>query len=171
MLPIEWSTRLPISSRRLAEAVKTRLTPLTSVTVYTSDIPTKPPTLADGSGRVKPYAILNPTPGQPSAAGEDLADTHLDHDGFLALTVVAGWLNDCLDATDRIHHRLFRWAPAWDDVIDEDALAEYGTSTPLLSTSGLRPPIGWQATPVLRETDATPPRFSTGLQYRLTITT
>lgn len=175
MLSAEWPAGVvPISRSLLASAVKDRLTAAAQpLTVYAGRVD-KPPAKATGDSgqRLAPYAIIGASPGSPHPAGEDLADTHLDIDWLVTVTVVAGYENACLAALDRAHHALYRWAPAWPTVTEATAAAVGAPlNEALLSLAGFRPPPGWQPAPLFLEESPAPPTFTGSLQYRTTVTT
>lgn len=155
---------MPTISRRLvALAVATRLVGITNATGYYGKVssltglpgvtgtPDNPPPKSESDARVRPYFVLFPGAGTPGPE-VDLGDSLLDLDLPFQITAAGGDLNDVLALADRIHDRLYRWAP----VVDGHQCGP------------LRVPPGYSPGVVLTDRDFTPHRLYTPLQYQLT---
>lgn len=144
-----------ISRRALTGAVAARLDPaaLKLSRLYRGEV-TDPAVLDDGSGRVKPYAVVWPSPGTPSLDADDAADTITSLDWLVQVTVAAGRQEDALAAVDRVDVRLLGWAPVIDGI----------------ACSRLRPPTGYDPGSMRLDVDKNPPRHYLPLLYRLTAT-
>lgn len=147
-----------ISRRALTNSVQSRLT-VARLTVYRGEVKPKPPVIQtdgadDPSGRVGPYAVIYPSPGTPSPAGQDYADSYTSLDWLVQITVAAGWGEDLDEAVDLVDGRLLGWAPEIDGI----------------ACDGLRPPLGFDPGPARRDESVEPPRHWLPLQYVLTAT-
>lgn len=121
-----------------------RLRGLTTVTVHDSEVPANP--AADPAGRVYPYAVLWPAPGNvPDEA------RNLEHDpaGGLTwdarVTVASGDPTWTLQAVTLVRARLEGWRPRPGSLMSEVNL---GGGT------------------IQKDTDTTPPRWFVPLQFR-----
>lgn len=160
-----------ISRRLLANAVATRLVGVTNASGYYGQVG-RALTLPAPSGwsadpqpksatdvRVRPYFVLYPGAGG-QGPDPDLADTAVDLTQPFQITAAAGDVEDLLALVDRIEARLLRWTP------------DLGTAGAGLHIGYLRRPPGVPATaPVLTDTQHSPARHYTPLQYQLTATT
>lgn len=148
-----------ISRRALTGAVKVRLDGVADLTVYRGEVPAKPPVIQtddedDDSLRVAPYAVLYPSPGTPSPAGQEYAETYTSLDWLIQVTVAAGYSEDAEAAVDRVDNQLLGWAP----------------TIASIACDALRPPLGFDPGPMRRSDEVEPPRFYLPLQYVLTAT-
>jgi hypothetical protein len=137
--------------RLLANAVLASLQTLPGVTVYDGEVGTAPPVVADGTGRVKPYAVVYGTPGQPHP--EDFnALVAADLDWMVQVTVAGGYQPDTLQAVHAV--RL---------LLQGAVMVVAGvTCGPLMQVNDPGP---------LRRDDAeVPPRFYSPLQFQLLAT-
>lgn len=155
---------VPVSLRAMTQAVRGRLETIphgptlgTQITPYNGRVPGDVPLMGDGSDRVAPYVVLYPRPGHVDEAGADLADRHVDAVWAGTLTIAAGDIDDAVDALDRLHTWLHRWAPPATGDLDG------------LSISGLRHPAAYVQPPVLPDDDVRPPRFFTTAEYVATL--
>lgn len=137
----------------LAAAVKARLETLAGVTVYDGEVPSRPPVIPDGTGRVMPYVVIYPSPGRPHDDA-DLGECNDDLDWTVQVTCAAGHVRDLLDLVDRVHSLLHRWAPVVDGV----------------NVGRLQWPRGYDAGPSRRDEDVDPPRHFLPLLYVLAAT-
>lgn len=161
---------MPISRRLLANAVATRLLGVTNATGYygqigrllpgaPADTPTEPQPKSATDARVKPYFILYPGAGG-QGPDPDAGDGAVDLTQPFQITAAAGDVEDLLALIDRIEARLLRWTPD---------LGEAGVG---IHFGYLRRPPGVPNTlPVLTDTQHSPVRLYTPLQYQLTATT
>jgi len=131
----------------LHAATLNRLHGLTTLTVHDSEVPANP--AADTRGRVYPYAVLWPVPGNtPDAA------RNLEHDpqGGLTwdarVTVASGDPTWTLQAIQLVRARLEGWRPVPGSVLGE------------VDTGGVT---------VQRDPDTTPARWFVPLQFRTTL--
>jgi len=137
--------------RRLVhKAVLARLQTLAGVTVYDGEVPSAPPTIDDGSGRVKPYLVLyagvGSRPGDP-----DLAECSSDAEPSFQTTCVAGYPADLLNLIERVITLLETWAPAVAD------------------TTSTQPRVVNDPGTARRDDSTTPPRWYVPLVWRLTV--
>lgn len=135
------------SPAELHAATLARLRGLTTVTVHDSEVPANP--AADSRGRVYPYAVLWPVPGNtPDAA------RNLEHDpaGGLTwdarVTVASGDPTWTLQALQLVRARLEGWR-----ILPGSLLAE-------VDTGGVT---------VQRDPDTTPARWFTPLTFRTSV--
>lgn len=156
---------MPVSRRLVANAVASRLLGVTNATGYYGQIgrplpgapantQTEPQPKSTTDPRVAPYFILYPGAGG-QGPDPDAADQADDLTILFRITAAAGDIEDLLALTDRIHARLHRWAPTLD-----------GLAVGYLH----RPPGVPDTAPVLTDTQHTPHRLYTPLQYQLTAT-
>ena len=131
----------------LHAAALTRLAGLTTLTVHDSEVPEHP--AADSAGRVYPYAVLWPVPGNtPDAA------RNLEHDpqGGLTwdarVTVASGDPTWTLQALQLVRARIEGWRPAPGSLMWE------------VDTGGVT---------VQKDPDTTPARWYAPLQFRTSI--
>lgn len=117
------------------------------------DEPADVPRLDPATGRVQRYWVLHPFFGRP-ADEQDLAETGVDRDWTLQVTVAAGFKRDCLALATLVDDLLYRWAP----VVAGHTAGE------------LRPPPGFDPGPARVDESVNPSRFWLPLQYRTTIT-
>lgn len=159
-----------ISRRLLAGAVGARLVAITNATGYYGKVGQLLPGAPDGTpvepqpksatdARVKPYFVLYPGAGG-QGPDPDAADRAVDLTQPLQVTAAAGDVDDLLALVDRIEARLLRWTP------------DLGAAGDGIHVGYLRRPPGVPATtPVLTDTQHSPVRFYTPLQYQITVTT
>jgi hypothetical protein len=154
---------MPISRNQLAIAVATRLVGVTNATGYMGAVgskyglpgvtgtPENPPPKSTTDPRVRPYFVIFPGAGTPGDE-TDLGDTLTDLVAPFQITAAGGDINDVLALIDRIHDRLYRWAPVVAGI----------------QCGPLRIPAGYDPGPVLTDKDFTPRRLFTPLRYQLT---
>lgn len=153
-----------VDLRLLANATAIRIAGVPNLTVYYGQVgrrvpgdevtPLDPPPKSPTDPRVKPYAVL--FPGLATPTDElDLADTLVDGDFPIQVTVAAGDIEDLLAAVTRVHDRLYRWVPA----------------VPGHVCGPFRPPTGFRLDRHLVDQAFTPNRLYMPLQYQLTVTT
>lgn len=159
---------MPISRRLVANTVAARLVGVTNATGYYGQVgrllpgapdttPTEPPAKSSTDSRVAPYFVLYPGAGG-QGPDPDTADQADDLTLPFQVTAAAGDIEDLLALVDRIHARLNRWTP------------DLGLTG--VHVGYLRRPPGVPATaPVLTDTQFSPVRLYTPLQYQLTATT
>lgn len=160
---------MPISRRLVANAVAARLVDVTNAVGYygqigrllpgaPADTPTEPQPKSANDARVKPYFVLYPGAGG-QGPDPDAADQAVDLTQAFRVTAAAGDIEDLLALVDRIEARLLRWTPVLAGVTD-------------VHVGYLRRPPGVPNTPpVLTDTQHSPVRLYTPLQYQLTATT
>lgn len=160
-----------ISRRLLASAVAARLLGVTNATGYYGQIgrllpgapdttPLDPQPKSATDPRVRPYFVLYPGAGG-QGPDPDAGDSAIDLTQPFRVTAAAGDIDDLLALIDRIDARLLHWTP------DLGSPAGDG-----IHVGPLRRPPGVPATaPVLTDTQHTPVRLYTPLQYQLTATT
>jgi hypothetical protein len=134
--------------RLLAGAVVTALTGLSGLTVYDGEVDPTPPVMADGTGRVRPYAVVYASSGTPHP--EDFNSlTVADLDWMVQVTVAGGYQPDTLQAIHAI--RL---------LLQGQVLVVAGvTCGPLTQVN--------DPGPIRRDDDTVPPRFYMPLQFQL----
>lgn len=159
-----------ISRRLLAGAVAARLLAVTNATGYYGQIGRLLPGAPDGTpvdpqpksakdARVRPYFVIYPGAGG-QGPDPDAGDQAVDLTQPFQVTAAAGDVDDLLALVDRIEARLLRWTP------------DLGAAGEGLHIGYLRRPPGVPATaPVLTDTQHSPVRLYTPLQYQLTATT
>lgn len=154
---------MAISRRALLNAVGTRLVAVTNATGYVGQIgamyglpgitgtPADPPPKSSSDPRIRPYFILEPGAGAPTGEA-DIADCYVDLDWPFTVRAVAGDPNDLLALIDRIDALLWRWSPG--------QVGDAHTGR-VLHQPGYMPPV-------IPDTNQTPHRHFSPLQYRLT---
>lgn len=115
------------------------------ITVYDGDVPDKPP--AFNNGKVKPYAVLWPTPGSfPEAEAGTLCDTDSGELRWgCRVTVASGDTNWTLEAAEDVRQKLSR-------------------ARPLPASGLLREPEGYEPT-IQKDPDVKPVRWFTPLIF------
>lgn len=159
-----------ISRRLLAGAVAARLLGVTNATGYygqigrllpgaPADTPVDPQPKSATDARVRPYFVLYPGAGG-QGPDPDAADSAVDLTQPFRVTAAAGDIDDLLALIDRLEARLLRWTPV------------LGAAGDGIHIGPVRRPFGVPDTaPVLTDTQHSPPRLYTPLQYQLTATT
>lgn len=143
-----------IRTQLITQALETRLKTLTSVAVYTAEIPDHPPAMVDDvEGRVGPYCVIWPH-GPRGPHDLDLADQSPDVDYSVQIDCVAGYADDAQYLWDRVSALIFRWSPTIEGV----------------SFGGFRPPLGAQTGPLRPVNVIKPPRFWVPLSYMISAT-
>lgn len=138
----------------VAEAIETRLSTLTGLSVYVGEVPGQPPVQDNSGGRVAPYAVIFPSPGRPDV-NPGLEATFETGGDFLwtgQITFTAGYAADLLDTLDQAI-----------------PLLQFSPEVPGLDCGFLRPPPGFNAGPIRRNDTALPPRCSTATLWQLHI--
>lgn len=156
-----------LSRRLLGDAAATRLgtvpgTPV--IKVYRGEIrnpdgTTDPPLTQSGAGpdparRVAPYVVLYSGVGSPDLE-PDLEGGNVDLSWPVHLIVGAGFEPDLLNTVDRIH----AWVHGWQPIVAG------------LVCGQLRPPSGFDPGPPRHNTQVSPSRWWTPLQYVVPVTT
>lgn len=157
----------PLSRRLLGNAVQDRLNAIPgapTITVYrgelrNSDGTTDPPLtqIAGGTAaarRVAPYVVLSAGVGSPDLE-PDLGAANVDLSWPVHLIVGAGFEPDLLQTVDRIHAWLHCWQPTVAGVV----------------CGLMRPPPGYDPGPPRPNTQVSPQRWWTPLQYVVPVTT
>lgn len=159
-----------ISRRLLANAVAARLLGVTNATGYygqmgrllpgaPADTPVDPQPKSPTDPRVRPYFVLYPGAGG-QGPDPDAADRAVDLTQPFRITAAAGDVEDLLALVDRLEARLLHWIP------------DLGAAGEGIHFGYLRRPPGVPDTAaVLTDTQHTPHRLYTPLQYQLTATT
>lgn len=162
---------MPIISRRLlANAVAARMAGVTNAVGYygqmgrllpgaPADTPVDPQPKSATDPRVRPYFVFYPGAGG-QGPDPDAADRAIDLTQPFRITAAAGDVEDLLALVDRIEARLLHWTP-------DLAAAGEGVHIGYLR----RPPGVPDTAPVLTDTQFSPHRLYTPLQYQLTATT
>jgi hypothetical protein len=138
-----------ISRKALSDAVKARAATITNCVVYLGE----PTNVPNTSGFTVPHIALYPGTGTPSVE-QDIADTAVDLDWLLQITVAGGYVDDVLALATRVDAAFYRWTP---------------TVTGLVC-GPLKPPAGYDPGPVRFDRDVTPHRPFLPLQYTTRIT-
>lgn len=157
-----------ISRRVVANAVAARLLGVTNATGYygqigrllpgaPEDTPVDPQPKSASDARVRPYFVLYPGAGT-QGPDPDAADQAVDLTQPFQITAAAGDIEDLLALVDRIEVQLLRWTPV---------LGLAGVAVGYLR----RPPGVPDTAPVLTDTQHSPVRLYTPLQFQLTATT
>lgn len=164
-----------ISRRLLSNAVAAQLVGVTNATGYYGKVgnplpgqqlisaggtvPDDPRPKSPHDSRVAPYFVLYPGAGG-QGPDPDAADRAVDLTQPFRVTAAAGDTEDLLALIDRIEARLLRWTP------------ELGPAGDGIHVGYLRRPPGVpDVAPILTDTQFTPHRVYTPLQYQLTATT
>src|SRR5690554_786391 len=128
----------------LHAATLARLEGLTTVNVYDSTVPDSPP--ADSAGRVYPYVVVWPVPGNtPEATRNIEADAAGGFTWDARVTVASGDPTWTLQALQLVRGRLEGWRATPGSILTE------------VDTGGIT---------VQEDTDATPSRWFVPLQFR-----
>ena len=137
----------------LTAAAKARLDTVADATKWLGE-PDFPLPLVPGSdGRVRPYVILWPGPGTPSAE-QNLTDTSVDLDWLIQITCAAGYVDALQALVSRVDAAFYRWQP----------------DIPGYVCGRFKPPEGYDPGPARLDRTVTPHRPFLPLQYRCTIT-
>lgn len=164
-----------ISRRLLANAVAARLAGVTNAAGYYGKVgnplpsqllvsaggtvPDDPQPKSATDARVRPYFVLYPGAGG-QGPDPDAADQAVDLTQPFRITAAAGDVEDLLALVDRLEARLLHWTP------------DLGAAGAGVHIGYLRRPPGVPDTaPVLTDTQFSPHRLYTPLQYQLTATT
>jgi hypothetical protein len=105
-----------VAATTLTDLAATRLATLANVVVYRGEIinadgSTNVPTISgDPLGRVVPHIVMYPSPGRPRV-DDQLAGFPSNLDWTLQLTMVAGYLTDCLNLIARVNVIMAGWIP------------------------------------------------------------
>lgn len=165
-----------ISRRLLANAVAARLVGVTNASGYYGQIgrplpgqqlvsgggtvPDDPPAKAAQDPRVAPYFVFYPGAGG-AGPDPDAGDGAIDLTQPFQINAAAGDIEDLLALVDRIDARLHRWTPVLESPAGDGVFVGY-----------LQRPFGAPTTlPILTDTQFSPHRLYTPLQYQLTATT
>jgi hypothetical protein len=134
--------------RLLAGAVVTALTGTPGLTVYDGEVDPEPPVMADGTGRVRPYAVVYGSPGQPHPE-EFNPLVVVDLDWMVQVTVAGGYQPDTLQAIHSVRSLLEGRVIIVSGII-------CGPLTQVNDPGSIR-----------RDDDEVPPRFYSPLQFQL----
>jgi hypothetical protein len=134
--------------RLLAGAVVVALQGLPGLTVYDGEVDPEPPVMADGTGRVKPYAVVYGSSGTPHPE-EFNPLAVVDLDWLVQVTVAGGYQPDTLQAVHGVR-----------GLLEGRLMVLSGiTCGPLTQVN--------DPGPVRRDDDEVPPRYFSPLQFQL----